>query len=181
MVDPRKLDLLKRLEPLQAVVKTFRRDTAFVIRVPVTVWPEVLDEELGLDGLLTRRFWLERPPVPCSSPPKEKKPDIPADARRLLVLLSTKTGYTAMEYFQELGLSAATGSRIKKKLEEMGLIRSHALAGGRRGGSIQAIELLPVGCERLGLSVQPQEVKGSYCHRWWAHRVKRWLETKGHE
>jgi hypothetical protein len=59
------------------------------------------------------------------------------------------------------------------------LIKTHRINTGKRGGAVEAIEILPAGYEALGLKPPEQQIKGGYIHRWWCHQIAEWLKRQG--
>ena len=170
---PEQRDHLQELDKFHLVAATFRRKGAFRCVEAFKSVPSVSNENVQahMDA-----FWKAHPPVLYEASAPAEKPDILDEHRHLMMLAARKPGLTSTEYYADLGLSPAAGSRMKKKLEDLWLVKSHQIRTGRRGGSVQAIELLDAGFARIGLSCNERPVKGGFCHRWWAFRIKLRLE-----
>lgn len=173
MRKPEELDILKRLEKLQAVVKTFRRDKAFLIRVPLRAWPEVSDEELRE---LMRPFWTAHPKMPAASLNEPEPPPVTDAERRFLMHVANNPHDFSTHHYNDQTLSLASGTRLRQKLHDAGYIRVHRIATGRRGGMPEIIELTESGYQVLSLTRPSWRGHGSFEHSWWAHRVRAWLE-----
>lgn len=175
MRKPEELDILKRLEKLQAVVKTFRRDKPFLIRVPLQIWPEVSDEELGE---LMRPFWAAHPKM-STSPSIEPQPSRLSDAeRRFLMHVANNPHSFTSQHYNGLNLSLASGTRLRQKLVDAGHLRIHPIPTGRPGRIPEILELTESGYRELDLARPNGSGHGSFEHSWWAHQVKAWVKAQ---
>ena len=171
-----RLDALRNLEPCQGIMRHPRYDLPIpIIATPITL-PSASREELRA---LMKPFWDAHPPVPYNPPSPALKSALSEQHKHFLMAVATKPHLSTMEYYKQLGWPPATASRIKRQLADKGLIKIHAITTGRRGASLEAIELLVPAYEKIGLAKPPQTGKGSFIHVWWMARIKLCLERNG--
>jgi len=80
---------------------------------------------------------------------------------------------------KKLGLSAAKGNTIRKKLQEAALIKVHTIKTGKRGSQVRTVEILKEGKEalkKMGVSLNPAEGKGGFLSQYWAAQICRFFE-----
>jgi hypothetical protein len=168
---------LQRMEPCTGVVRHPRhRLPTPIIATPIDIPSMTTEQKRSMMAPLFRAH----PPVPWFPEKAPEKSVISDAAMRLLMMVATKPGLYSSHYYRELGLSLATGTRVRAQLDDDGAIKVHKIVTGKRGGTPEIIELLPPAYEKLGL-MKPQRVgKGaSFEHSWWCSKIKQRLEANG--
>lgn len=78
---------------------------------------------------------------------------------------------TVTQRAEELGLSASAANRIRKGLEERGLVVSFAVnLGSRTGGNVTLLDVTEAGCAELGKKRRYRRAENVSAEHWWWQR-----------
>lgn len=171
-----RLDRLRTAEPCCGVVQHLRNGSPFPFTVSPIDLPSLTPEQ---KQSIEEPFWRVHPPIPWKPEAAPEKAALPDESKKLLMVVAAKPGLYSSHYYRELNWSLASGTRIRKKLEDDGLIKIHKIITGKRGGVPEIIELLQAAYDKLGIAKPQQNGRGSFEHAWWCSRIKRWLEVNG--
>jgi len=128
-------------------------------------------------------------PVGATRHPDETYQDDRPDRHRLskeeidyLVAIASRPFLPVTERDEHLRISKGRGFKMRQNLEAEGLIRTHRLATGRRGGPLAVLELTDRAYALLDdLEVRYERPRGhgSYCHKFWQHRILAFARARG--
>ena len=83
---------------------------------------------------------------------------------------------------ERIRISKGKGFKIRQSLEAEGLIKTHRVKTGRRGGPLAVLELTDRAYALLDdLEVRYERPRGhgSYCHKFWQHRILMFAQARG--
>jgi len=106
---------------------------------------------------------------------KPQLPLLPSRGLEFMTQVITSKPTTVTRIDKRLCLNAMQGRRVRKALEDTGLIRIHAFSTGRVGGRISLVEITDIGWELLskkGFSRPKVKVGGSWEHQTAAQLVE---------
>jgi len=167
-------DLLKRLPPGAAVLSHPRWPRPIPVVNSLIDMPKVTDDELQT---YMKPFWDHFKPELALPVEKPAEDSMSTELRQLMMEIANHPGRSSTEYYKSLQWPASKGNRAKGQSESLQLIKCHPIKLVRRGGSVEAIELLPLAYEKLGLTPAKHQGKGGFVHRWWVARLMQHLAS----
>lgn len=94
-------------------------------------------------------------------------------AKRYLMAACEQPAPRVQSIYDRLQLYPQQGSKLTRKLEQVGAIRTHTIATGRRGGNMKVPEITRLGLEQLSLEPPPRIVGGEFLSNLTAHALKK--------
>jgi len=167
-MEPEIDDVLKRLPSGWGIVSHQRCPAPFLVSTQLVALPKVSDAQLRA---CMQPFWNRFPPEPIGETEQETPTELKSDLRQLMMEVANHPGKASTEYYTAMHWPASKGTRAKQQLESAQLIKCHSIKLARRGGGVEAIELLPSAFEKLGLKPSKMPGKGGFIHAWWINRV----------
>lgn len=194
-LDQEQRGYLAEIPGRRAVIQSSQYLQPFVFEVPELAFPPVDEALLARnEELLAQLKWTERSlsqkrdersaSRDAGEPVREK--DEAALSKELLdylVEIAKSPFSPATERDRKLGISNWKGNANRNQLEGNGWIVMHGVRTGRQG-SVRLAELTAKAWEllrRLEVKVRPPRGKGSFVHKWYQWRIKKWAEAQGLE
>jgi hypothetical protein len=179
---------LSRL-PIGRCVARYGTGRPFVLQVPpaddvmLGVVPDVEVRERmgrlsGFSGPETGKNW-ENGPVSGS----DEDRGMSEAEKRLLVDILKEPFAGVQKHYDRIGVSSRNGNRVKERLEELWLVRSHEISPGASGGRMLILELTEKGVaflQRLGYDCRYPYYAGGAEHEYGKDIVAKYLQGRGY-